>query len=75
LNFRYSSLYDRLLHEQARRLNFEKTLQSFENLNIEQLKDRLTRVEHSNHELKQLITTLINRQSVHRNTVYIPRFT
>ena len=69
----FYSFYDRLLHEQARRTNIEKTLQSFESLNIEQLKDRLSRVENSNHELKQLIHTLINRQPIHRNTLYIPR--
>ena len=49
----------------------EKNLQSFENLNIEQLKDRLTRVEHSNQDLQQLIHHLINRKPVYRNSLFI----
>ncbi|CAF1369907.1 unnamed protein product [Rotaria sordida] len=48
------SFYNRLLDEQAGRLRAERSLQSFESLNIEQLKDRLTRVEHSNCELKKI---------------------
>ncbi len=73
-NFFYSSLYNRLLDEQARRSRTEKTLQSFENLNISQLKDRLTRVEHSNHELQYLIRHLIHRQPAHSSAVFIPHF-
>lgn len=66
-----SSFYDRLLNEQARRLYVEKNLQSFETLNIEQLKDRLTRVENTNQELHQLILHMINRKPVYRNTLFI----
>lgn len=68
---RLSSFYDRLLHEQARHLHMEKNLQSFDNLNIEQLKDRLARVEHSNQELNQTIHHMINRKPIYRNTLFI----
>ncbi|CAF5045707.1 unnamed protein product, partial [Rotaria sp. Silwood1] len=50
------SLYNRLLDEQAGRLRAEQNLQSFDSLNIDQLKDRLTRVEHSNYELRQIMS-------------------
>ncbi|CAF2646325.1 unnamed protein product [Rotaria sp. Silwood2] len=69
------SLYNRLLDEQAGRLRAEQNLQSFESLNIEQLKDRLARVEHSNYELQQVIHDLIiNQKPIYRSAVYIPNF-
>lgn len=67
-------MYNRLLYEQEGRLRAEQSLQSFESLDVGQLKDRLTRLEHSNFELKQLICELLNQQPMYRSTVYIPDF-
>ncbi|CAF4787279.1 unnamed protein product [Rotaria sp. Silwood1] len=64
------SLYNRLLDEQAGRLRAEQNLQSFDSLNIDQLKDRLTRVEHSNYELRQVIHKLItNQKPIYRSAI------
>ena len=67
------SLYNRLLDEQAQRFKLEKNFQSYENLNVDQLKERLTRVENSNFELQQLVQQLLNQKPTYKNTIFIPR--
>ncbi|CAF2078517.1 unnamed protein product [Rotaria magnacalcarata] len=72
---RQQSLYNKLLNEQAIRLQAQQRLQTFESLNISQMKDRLTRVEQSNYLLRRSVYDLIDHQQpVYRSTVYIPRF-
>jgi hypothetical protein len=73
-NLLNSSQCNRLLDEQARRIRAEQNLQTFDSLNIDQLKDRLTRVERSNTQLTQLMQNFISREPVYRSTVYIPNF-
>lgn len=69
------SYYNQLLNEQARRIRAEQSLLSFEALNISQLKDRLTRVEQSNHLLRRSVHSFIDQQHpVYKSTVYIPKF-
>ena len=68
------SLYDRLLDEQAQHLHAVQSLQSYEDLNIGQLKDRLTRVEHTNSELKQVILNLLKQKTIYRSTIHLPKF-
>ncbi|CAF3822789.1 unnamed protein product [Rotaria magnacalcarata] len=70
---RQQSLYNKLLNEQAIRLQAQQRLQTFESLNISQMKDRLTRVEQSNYLLRRSVYDLIDHQQpVYRSTVYIP---
>lgn len=67
------SLYNRLLNEQAQRFQLEKNVQSYENLNVNQLKERLIRVENSNNELQQLVHQLLSQKPTYKNTLFIPR--
>lgn len=83
----WTSLYDRLLDDQARRLRSEQAYQSsasaipVEQLDIAELKGRLARVEYEHRELKQLVfnlrsdlTDLITQQPTYRSIVNIPNF-
>ncbi|CAF4316930.1 unnamed protein product [Rotaria socialis] len=70
---RQQSLYNKLLNEQAIRLQAQQRLQTFESLNVSQMKDRLTRVEQSNYLLRRSVYDLIDHQQpVYKSTVYIP---